>query len=77
MDSVTNIHPDNRPLTIPEMLGLLKSAAERGELENLLSGLDHVRMSVESAIERKRPGWTIDRLLGLVSKDWKEGKRND
>lgn len=65
-----NIHPDGRPLTIAEMfkrLAVMAVMAERGELESLLPGIEHVQIEVKLAIDGKRPGWWVDEILG--SKD--------
>lgn len=62
-----NIHPDGRPLTIAEMFHRLAAMAERGELESLLPGIEHVQTEVKLAIDKKRPGWWLDQLLGTPS----------
>lgn len=62
-----NIHPNNRPLTIAEMFKRLAVMAERGELESLLPGIEHVQIEVKLALDGKRPGYWIDEFLG--SKD--------
>ena len=73
MDSV---HPNGRPLTIPEMFDRLAvMARQTNDLESLLPGIDHVRQSVEIEIDRQRPGWSMDRLLGLARTDYQNGER--
>lgn len=71
------VHPDNRPLTLAEMFQRIAVLADHNHLDKVLMAMDHARIAVELEIDRQRPGYSMDRLMGLVSKDWKEGKRND
>ena len=56
--------PD-RPLTFPEKCAAL---AAMNDLESRLSTLRYMALETELEIERVRPGWSVDQMLG-ASKD--------
>lgn len=69
-----SIHPNNRPLTIPEMFRRLAVMAENtDDYTTLLPGISHVETEVRLAIDGKRPGWWLDQLLGTSSKEHAHG----
>ena len=70
-----DIHPNNRPLTISEMFQRLAVMADGNHLEEVLAGMDYARAAIEVEIDRQRPGYSMDKLLGLARKDWHEGER--
>ncbi len=55
-------------MTNAEMLRALADLADRVELEDLLSRVRTFALMLELQIERKRPGYQMDQIVG-VSKD--------